>query len=146
MSSFSDLIEAVELGDLERVRAILDQSGDLVHSRDSSGATALHHAAFHGHIEVAELLLDRCADVNATDRRFGATPAGWAIEYLRERGAFLGIELADFAYAIQQGDVRWVARFLTRFPTLRVARDASGKPFRQLAQESNNREIIALLR
>ena len=142
----TDLIDAVKQGDLERVTAILDQAGDLIHLRDSTGATPLHYAAFHGQQQVAELLIDRGADINSTDNHFGATPAGWAIEYLRERGGFLGIELADFAYAIQQGDIRWVARFLTRFPALRQARDANGKPFRQLAEESNNPEIIALLR
>ena len=142
----TDLIDAVKQGDLERVTAILDQAGDLIHLRDSSGATPLHYAAFHGQQQVAELLIDRGADINSTDNQFGATPAGWAIEYLRERGGFLGIELADFAYAIQQGDVRWVARFLTRFPALRQASDMDGKPFRQLAEESNYPEIIALLR
>ena len=146
MPHLTDLIDVVKQGDLERVTSILDQAGDLVHLRDSTGATALHYAAFHGQQQVAELLIDRGADINSTDSHFGATPAGWAIEYLRERGGFLGIELADFAYAIQQGDVRWVARFLARFPALRQAHDANGKPFRQLAEESNNPEIIALLR
>ncbi len=142
----TDLIDAVKQGDLERVTAILDQAGDLIHLRDSSGATPLHYAAFNGQQQVAELLIDRGADINSTDNQFGATPAGWAIEYLRGRGALLGIELADFAYAIQQGDIHWVARFLARFPALRQARDANGIPFRQQAEDSNNPEIIALLR
>jgi hypothetical protein len=89
-------------------------------------------------------LVSRGADINAADGEFGATPAGWAIEYLREMGGFLGIELNDFAHAIRRGEADWVARFLRRFPALREARDTQGKPFKQLAQESGNQEIANL--
>ena len=71
-------------------------------------------------------------------------PQGWAIEYMREMGGFLGIELADFAHAIRQGDVEWVTRFLHRFPKLRNANDPEGKLFRQLARESGNEQIVKL--
>ena len=91
-----------------------------------------------------QLLLERGADINSKDSQFGATPAGWAIEYLREMGGYLAIELDDLAYAIQLGDTRWVARFLNRFPSLRQARDANGTPFQRLARESSNREIAGL--
>jgi hypothetical protein len=83
---------------------------------------------------------------HSRDSQFGATPTGWAIEYLRERGGYLAIELQDVAYAIKFGDARWVARFLERFPALRQGRDTSGKPFRQLAEESGNREVMDLFR
>ena len=73
-----------------------------------------------------------------------ATPAGWAIEYLRELGGFLAIELDDFAHAIRQGDVEWVRRFLRRFPALRAACDTQGKPFQLLAQKSGNQKIAEL--
>ena len=76
--------------------------------------------------------------------QFGATPAGWAIEYLREMGGFLGIELTDFAYAIRQGDIEWTKRFLTRFPGLRQASDTRGNRFKRLAEESGNAEILTM--
>src|SRR6478735_8383551 len=79
MPHLTDLIDAVKQGDLERVRAILDLAGDLIHLRDPTGATPLHYAAFLGQQQVAELLIDRGADINSTDSHFGATPAGWAI-------------------------------------------------------------------
>jgi len=63
-----------------------------------------------------------------------------------ERGGYLEIELSDFAYAIELGDARWVARFLERFPALRQGRDINGKPFRELAEESGDREVMALFR
>jgi ankyrin repeat protein len=144
MSDFEKLIEAAESGNASEVRAIVQRHAELVHQRDELGATPLHHAAFGGHREVVEALVEHGADVNAIDSRFAATPAGWAIEYLREMGAFLGIELNDFAYAIQRGDVDWVARFLKRFPKLRQANDQQGRPFRQLAQQSGNPEIAKM--
>ena len=68
----------------------------------------------------------------------------WAIEYLREMGGFLAIELDDFAHAIRTGEVGWVKRFIGRFPALRGAHDTQGKPFKALAHESGNQEIAKL--
>jgi hypothetical protein len=144
MSDIANLTHAAEQGDREKVRAILDGSPELVDQLDESGAAALHYAALHGHREVVRLLIERGAQINRADNRFGATPAGWAIEYLREMGGYLGNELDDLAYAIENGDIRWVARFLKRFPGLRHANSTNGRPFRQLAAESGNGEIASL--
>ena len=146
MSDLTALTSAINRGDLNQVRTILDANRELVHQRDEFGATALHYATLNGHREIVQLLLDSGAQINTRDNRFGATPTGWAIEYLRERGGYLSIELNDLAFAIQLGDVRWVARFLKRFPGLRKSTDTTGKPFRQLAEESGNPEIVALFR
>ena len=144
MSDLTALINAINQGDLNQVRTILDADRELVHQRDDLGATALHYATLSGHREVVQLLLDRGAEINTPDNRFGATPSGWAIEYLRERGGYLAIELNDLAFAIEHGDATWVARFLKRFPGLRKGTDTKGKPFRQLAEESALPEIVAL--
>lgn len=140
----NELIEAVSKGNLERAGAILDADRTLANQRDETGATPLHYAAFNGNRAMVKLLVERGADINAPDSRFGATPAGWAIEYLRELGGYLGIELDDLAYAIQIGDARWVARFLKRFPSLRRASDTKGRSFQSLARESGNRDIVNL--
>jgi ankyrin repeat protein len=144
MSNLMKLIEAAKQGNLEEARSILDSNGMLVNERDASGAAALHYAAFNGHREMVRLLVDRGAAINIKDSQYGATPAGWAIEYLREMGGYLGIELDDLAYAIDSGDTRWVVRFLRRFPALREASDTKGRSFRQLAAETDNQEIRAL--
>ena len=89
-------------------------------------------------------LVEHGADINARDGRFGATPAGWAIEYLRELGGFLSIELQDFAYAIDRGDAVFIRRFLERFPALVQAKNSDGKPFKLLAMQSRNPEIMKL--
>jgi ankyrin repeat protein len=144
MTDLGKLIAAVQQGQVERVREILNTDPGLGNQRDESGATPLHYAALVGHREVAQLLVERGANINATDSQFGATPTGWAIEYLREMKGFLRIELADLAYAIQMGDTRWVTRFLQRFPSLREMSDTNGTPFRELARSSGNKEIAKL--
>lgn len=144
MTDLENLMEAAERGDVAEVKATLDRHTGLVNERDQSGATALHYAAFNGHRAVVQELVGRGADINAKDSRFDATPAGWAIEYLREMGGFLGIELDDFAHAIQQGDAEWAARFLRRFPALRNASDSQGVPFKRLAEHAGNPDIVRL--
>ena len=144
MGEFDRLIEAAKLGQSEDVRAIVESHAEFINQRDQLGATALHHAAFGGHRTVVQVLVDRGAEINARDSQFGATPMGWAIEYLREMGGFLAIELDDLAHAIEQGDGEWVARFLTRFPALRHAKDTQGRPFELLAHQSGHPDIASL--
>src|SRR5439155_20627525 len=45
---------------------------------DESGATALHAAAWHGHVEMVRLLLGFHAPVNTRDRTYGSSPLAWA--------------------------------------------------------------------
>jgi ankyrin repeat protein len=144
MSELEKLIEAAKRGDLADVKSVLESHLELLHERDQSGATALHYATFEGHRSVVGELVRQGADINATDTQFGATPTGWTIEYLREMGGFLAIELNDLAHAIRRGEVEWVTRFLHRFPALREASDTQGTPFKLLAEQSGNQEIAEL--
>lgn len=146
MTDFEMLIDALEKGAVETAQSILQRHPELIHHRDPSGATALHYAAFGGHRDLVRLLVQKGADINARDAKFRGSPAGWAIEYIREMGGFLGIELDDFAYAIQRGDLDWAARFLKRFPGLRHAADHDGTPFKTLAAQSANPAIAQLFR
>jgi hypothetical protein len=57
---------AAEAGDLRRVRALLDAEPGLVNRGDRTGGPPLHRAVLGSAYAVAELLLDRGADVNAT--------------------------------------------------------------------------------
>lgn len=144
MDELDRLIEAARRGIVEDVKAIVHRHPELAGQKDETGATALHYAAFAGHRDVVRVLVEAGADLNATDSQFNATPAGWAIEYLRGMGGFLGIELADFAWAIERGDVEWAARFLKRFPNLRNMHDAQGRSFREIAEQSGNAEMRRL--
>ena len=78
-----DIHQAAEEGNIEAVKQHLADGAD-VNAKNRSGATAMHstplcEAAGGGHKEVAELLIERGADVNAWDKR-GKTPlhnAAW---------------------------------------------------------------------
>jgi ankyrin repeat protein len=139
-----ELFSAVASGNADRVRKLLAADPAAARMKDDEGATPLHYATLNGNREIAELLLRSGADSNARDSRFNATPAGWAIEYLREKGGLLGMEIDDVVFAISEEDVRWLQRFLTRLPALAQARDSGGKTLSQHAAESGKDEIVRL--
>ena len=58
------LLDAVRSGDIREVRKFLKKGAD-VNAKTNIGLTSLHAAATKGHTEIAALLLDRGADVNA---------------------------------------------------------------------------------
>lgn len=144
MSAADDLFTAVRARDHEEVQEILKRHPESVAARDPEGATPLHYATESGDREIVRMLLDAGADINARDSCFDATPAGWAIEYLRQRGALLGIEIEDTRRAITKGDESLVQHYLTRHPALREAVDKEGKPLKLHAKSSGNREIARL--
>lgn len=63
-----DVFEAAALGDVDRLRSVLDDdpSGATAYSGD--GFTALHFAAFFGYPDAVSLLIDRGAEVDAFGR------------------------------------------------------------------------------
>ncbi len=66
--------DAVRAGDLDKVKALVKESPDLVSSKDEKyGQTPLHVAAFNDRKDVAEFLLANKADVNAKAKN-GSTP------------------------------------------------------------------------
>lgn len=144
LDSVTAFFAAIRNGNRAEVKELLARDSQLVHARDDEGATALHFAALAGDRELADLLIEHGATLNQRDGRWGATPAGWAIEYLRERGGLLGIEIDDVEFAIQRKDSIWVKRLLDRFPQLKNTTTAGGTPLKDLAEKSGNYEIISL--
>ncbi|HKW45825.1 MAG TPA: ankyrin repeat domain-containing protein [Gemmatimonadaceae bacterium] len=146
MNRMQAFIAAIERGDAAAVRALLAADPMLATARDDSGATGLHFAAFKANREIIDALVAAGADVNARDGRHGATPAGWAVHMLRERGGLLAIEIEDVRFAIERGDAEWVDRLVTRHPALLHAVDRDGRPLRELADASGNASIQQLFR
>ena len=72
-----EIHEAAKNGDLEKIKSLLAAMPTLLSSIDDNGETPLHCAAYQGHKDVAQLLLNDKADVNAKDSR-GATPLHYA--------------------------------------------------------------------
>jgi len=60
-----DIFEAASLGDIDRLRLLIQQQPDLICTFSADGFTALHFAAFFSQPEAAEELLNNGADPNA---------------------------------------------------------------------------------
>lgn len=139
-------IAAIERGEVAEVRALLETYPALATARDDTGATGLHYAAFTANREIIDALVAAGADVNARDARHGATPAGWAVHTMRERGGLLAIEIEDVRFAIERGDAEWVDRLVTRHPALLHAIDRERRALREHAEASGNARIQQLFR
>lgn len=67
LGTTSLLLSYASKGNVTAIKELLD-AGAAVNASDYDGRTALHLAACEGHLPVAELLLQRGADVNPVDR------------------------------------------------------------------------------
>jgi ankyrin repeat protein len=67
----------VDKGEVTAVGQLL-QEGTPPNGAASGGWTALHRAAYGGHRQIAQVLLDAGADLNAKDKQ-GFTPLHWAV-------------------------------------------------------------------
>ena len=77
-AAFADPIHDAALdGDFDEVQRQLDAGVD-VNEESSKGLTPLHYAASAGHNDIVELLIERGANVNATDSGKGGTPLDYA--------------------------------------------------------------------
>ena len=77
-TAFADPIHDAALdGDFDKVQRQLDAGVD-VNEESSTGLTPLHYAANSGHNDIVELLIERGANVNATDSGKGGTPLDYA--------------------------------------------------------------------
>ena len=67
---------AARLGLIDRLRAFIAQDASLVHARGGDGQTPLHMAST---VEVADLLIEAGADINARDIDHESTPAQYMV-------------------------------------------------------------------
>lgn len=74
------LRRAASTGDLAKVKELLAAGVD-VNAPNAYGGTALAFAADKGHTAVVELLLERGANPNSTDRFYNSTPLVWAVTH-----------------------------------------------------------------
>lgn len=120
-----EMIEATEQGDLSKLNRLLERNPSLALAKDerpgAARATALHYAAWSGHIEIADLLLSYGAELDLYDETYDAPPIGWAGEngqremfnFLLERGAKMTVSRAA-AY----GELSLVQSFIEQDPEL----------------------------
>lgn len=60
-----DVLEAAAMGDVERLRMLLDEDPSLANAWSDDGFTPLHYAAFFGQPEATKLLAERGAQLEA---------------------------------------------------------------------------------
>jgi hypothetical protein len=115
-----DIHSAARLGLKEEVHRLLDENPALVHERGGDGQTPLHFAAT---LEIAKLLVDRGADINALDVDHESSPAQYMIRdrtaiarWLADRGA-----RADFFLAAALGRIGLLEAMSAENPRLLFA-------------------------
>ncbi len=141
-----DLFDAVKHNSVPQVEKLLADYPGLIQARDEAGATALHYAAHMHHRVMIRILIQAGADLNARDDRRNAAPVDWAIGYLRKDGALLAAEIDDAVYALQEKDIPWATRLITRWPALKRACDRQGKPLSAYAEAADEPALISLFR
>jgi len=71
-----EFFRAIKAGDSGKVRELLAHDPSLVNARDKDESTPLHYAAWKGHAELVDVLVDAGADLQAHNQNFhwGTTP------------------------------------------------------------------------
>ena len=150
------LREAIREGDIEAVKRHLAAGMD-VNARDDNGWNSLHLAAENGHKEIAELLIDKGANVNAKDKYFRKTSRDWAIErgytetadLLRKHGGKTTDELnaaKSIDDAAKYGLIEAVKKHLANGANVNTVVDGiSGRTLLFLAAQWGHKEIVELL-
>ena len=103
----NDLHTAIQKGDVARVKTLISNNKELIHTKSDKGQTPLHLAVQNGKLEIVELLLSQGADINAKDSE-GNTPLITALalrkadtaKYLLSKGADVRIKNAQDEPAI----------------------------------------------
>ncbi len=162
------LATAIRERDVARVKALLDESPELLHAGDQRGNQPIHWATMTRQLDLIDLLLTQGADINAR-RQDGARPIqltngdyhfrGWrdvptdwpttprqVLDHLRALGAYV-----DICTAASIGDLERVRTLLDQDPTLanRLSEYASyyigsGTPLRNAAARGHI-EVVRLL-
>jgi len=153
-----DVFEASALGDLERLKNIVNHDPASVSSYSPDGFTALALSAYLGQKESVDFLIEKGADLNAPARNeTGYTALTGAVsqnhneiaKVLVRKGAQVnhGYEggFTPLMHAAYTGNVELVSLLLENGadPT---ARNSEGKTPLTFAQEKNNHQIIELVR
>jgi len=156
------LYEAAAVGDVKRVRALLDEdrdvAADLVNSFSHDGFTPLGLAAFFGRQEVVELLLARGAQVNvASKNRMRVMPLHSAVagrhigisRMLIEHGADVNAKQADgfvpLHGAAQNGQAEMIELLIEHGADVKTPTD-DGRTSLAIALGEGHAEMADLLR
>jgi uncharacterized protein len=153
-----DLFEAAATGHADRVRALLEEGHAVVDDHSPDGFTALHLAAFFGHVDVARELIARGATLDVQAKNdMSVTPLHSALAGRHDAIAIALIDAGANVNAVQQGswtplhaaalhgDRDMVLRLLGAGADKRAATDDGTTPA-DLAASTGHAAIAAMLR
>jgi len=153
-----DAFEAATVGDVERLRELLDADPGLATARSSDNGTALHFASFFGQPAAARLLIERGSDVHAVSPSFGnvmplhsaaAAPSVEIVRLLLDAGADPSARqsggFTPLQAAAQHGDAE-MARALLEHGADPAAASDDGRTALSIAEEKGHDDVAALLR
>jgi ankyrin repeat protein len=110
----------------DAVRLLLDL-GVSPDVRDANNERPLHRAALNNALGVAKLLLEHGAEIDPRDRRYHATPIGWALHSDHtSMVTFLSQFSRDIRVLSYSGSVGRVRELLTEEPRLALQIDENG--------------------
>jgi ankyrin repeat protein len=125
LPSDTDIIDAVNDGNLDRAKAMLERIPKLAEERSERDATPLHIAARKGYAAIAAALLEAGADPDPRDLE-GDTPLHWAafegrsdiVELLLDRGAPVNArnarQFTPLHYAVMKGNMGVIRTLIGR--------------------------------
>jgi len=91
----SDIHDAIQKGDVTKVKTLISGNKELIHEKSDKGQTPLHLAVQNGDQEIVEFLISQGADINARDSE-GNTPLLTALAFKKtDTAKFLISEGAD---------------------------------------------------
>jgi ankyrin repeat protein len=152
-----DAFEAASLGKGDRLSELLDAGEASPDDVAPEGFGLLHLACFYGHGEVAALLLDRGANLEAVSKHpMGVRPVHCAaaarradlVEALLDRGADVNAKQGGgwtlLHHAAQRGDAGLAAKLLERGADASIANDRGQTPA-EVARGGGHEELAARL-
>jgi ankyrin repeat protein len=92
--SFTDITKAIIDGDLNRVKALVEEHPEIVNSHNSNGETPLYMATYHGDLPIVEYLVEQGADIEKREMK-----AGWTALHISINFGYTDV----FEYLINQG-------------------------------------------
>ena len=150
-----EIHEAVQQGDLAKVKKLLENNPDLLEAKSENEKTPLHFAAQIGNKEIVEFLIGKGADVNAKNIAH-ETPLHYAaalkhkevVDFLIARGAQLDSITSDGStplhYAANYGNFETVRVLVEKGAKINTRNGAGLTPL-DVAYESEQNESVKLL-